>query len=133
MTDDSLVTIPSRYPVAETMQRLAAAVTARNMLVFARIDHADGAAKAGMRLRPTELLMFGHPKGGTPLMQEKQTAGIDLPLKALAWEDADGKVWLTLNGASWIARRHGLGEGSAAAVKALENAMTSVAREATGS
>jgi uncharacterized protein (DUF302 family) len=132
MTDDGLVTIPSRYPVAETMLRLAAAVAARNMLVFARIDHADGAAKMGQRLRPTELLIFGHPKGGTPLMQDRQTVGIDLPLKALAWEDAEGKVWLTLNGASWVAERHGLGAGSTAAVKAMEQAMTALTREVAG-
>ena len=91
MIDDGLFTISCHYPVAETMQRLVAAVTERNMLVFGRIDHSEGAARAGMSLRPTVLLNFGHPKGGTPLMQERQTAGIDLPLKALAWEDADGK------------------------------------------
>ena len=120
MTDDGLFTIASRFPVAETMQRLVAAVTERNMLVFGRIDHSEGAARAGMSLRPTVLLIFGHPKGGTPLMQERQTAGIDLPLKALAWEDADGKAWLTFNRASWISavartgcgRRGGKSNGS---------------------
>lgn len=132
MPDNGLVTIASRHPVAETMQRFAAAVTARNMLVFARIDHADGAAKAGMPLRPTELLIFGHAKGGTPLMQDRQTAGLDLPLKALAWQDADGKVWLTRNSASWIAQRHGLTHASAAAVAAIEQAMSTMAREAAG-
>jgi uncharacterized protein (DUF302 family) len=132
MSDNGLVTIPSQFPVAETMQRLIAAITARGMTVFARIDHADGAATVGLKLRSTELLVFGHPKGGTPLMQDRQTAGIDLPLKALAWQDADGKNWLTLNSASWIAQRHGLGGGSAAAVAALDQAMTALAREATG-
>ena len=130
MTDNGLVTIASRFPVAETIERLMAAITARNMLVFARIDHAGGAAKAGMSLRPTELLIFGHPKGGTPLMQDKQTAGIDLPLKALAWEDADGKVWLTFNTASWVAERHGLEDGGAA-VKAMDQMLPAVAKEAT--
>ena len=81
MIDDGLFTISCHYPVAETMQRLVAAVTERNMLVFGRIDHSEGAARAGMSLRPTVLLNFGHPKGGTPLMQERQTAGIDLPLR----------------------------------------------------
>ena len=75
-------------------------------MVFARIDHAAGAASVGMALRPTELLIFGNPKGGTPLMQDRQTAGIDLPVKALAWEDADGKTWLSYNDADWIAARH---------------------------
>jgi uncharacterized protein (DUF302 family) len=129
MTDNGLVTIASRFPVTETIERLVAAVTARNMLVFARIDHADGAAKAGMTLRPTELLIFGHPKGGTPLMQHKQTAGIDLPLKALAWEDADGKVWLTHNTASWIAERHWLNDGGPS-VKAMDQMLTAIAKEA---
>jgi uncharacterized protein (DUF302 family) len=130
-TDNGLVTSASPFSVSETMQRFAAAVTARGMTVFARFDHADGAANAGLRLRPTELLLFGHPKGGTPLMQDQQTAGIDLPLKALAWEDADGKVWLTRNSARWIAQRHGLGETSAAAVQAMEQMMSTVAQEAT--
>jgi uncharacterized protein (DUF302 family) len=130
MSDNGLVTIASRYPVAETMQRLVAAVTARRMTVFARVDHAGGAAQVGMQLRPTEFLLFGHPKGGTPLMQDRQTAGIDLPLKALAWQDADGKVWLTLNSARWIAQRHQLGESSATAVNAMDQALNAIAREA---
>jgi uncharacterized protein (DUF302 family) len=72
-----------------------------------------------MPLRPTELLIFGHPRGGTPLMQDVQTAGLDLPLRALAWEDADGRVWLTAPDARVLAARHGLGERSAAAVDAI--------------
>ena len=131
MTDNGLVTIPSQFSASETMQRLVAAVTARGMTVFARIDHADGAARVGMKLRPTELLIFGHPKGGTPLMLSRQTAGIDLPLKALAWQDADGMNWLTLNSAAWLAQRHELGTETAAAVKALDQAMTAIAQEAT--
>jgi uncharacterized protein (DUF302 family) len=131
MSDNGLVTVPSQFPAGETMQRLVAAVTARGMTVFARIDHADGAAKVGMTLRPTELLIFGHPKGGTPLMQSRQTAGIDLPLKALAWQDADGKNWLTLNSAAWLAQRHELSDETAAAVKAMDQAMTAIAQEAT--
>jgi uncharacterized protein (DUF302 family) len=103
MTANGLVTIPSQFPAGETMQRLVAAITARGITVFARIDHADGAAKVGMTLRPTELLIFGHPKGGTPLMLSRQTAGIDLPLRALAWQDDNGDNWLTLNSAAWLA------------------------------
>src|SRR5258707_12096876 len=101
MTDNGLVTIPSQFSASDTMQRLVAAITARGMTVFARIDHADGAAKVGMTLRPTELLIFGHPKGGTPLMLSRQTAGIDLPLKALAWQDDNRGKLLTPNSASW--------------------------------
>src|SRR5258707_7517977 len=119
MTDNGLATLPSQSPASETMQRFVAAVTARGMTVFARIDHADGAAKVGMKLRPTELLLFGHPKGGTPLMLSRQTAGIDLPLKALAWQDENGDNLLTLNSASWLAQRHGPRTPTAAAVEAM--------------
>ena len=131
MNENGLVTLASRFSVAETMQRLVAAVTARGMMVFARIDHADGAAQAGMNLRPTELLLFGHPKGGTPLMQDRQTAGIDLPLKVLAWEDAGGQTWLSYNDVAWIARRHGLGTASAAAVAAMSTMLQALMVEAT--
>ncbi len=85
MTSDGLITIESRFSVSQTIDRMADAVTAAGLLVFARIDHAKDAHEAGMELRPTELLIFGHPKGGTPLMRNQQTAGIDLPVKALVW------------------------------------------------
>lgn len=81
-------------------------------------------------MRPTELLIFGNPKGGTPLMQDRQTAGIDFPLKALAWEDADGKVWLTYNDAYWIAERHGLARSSTDAVKAIAAVMEAITKYA---
>jgi uncharacterized protein (DUF302 family) len=84
-----------------------------------------------MSLRPTCLVIFGNPKGGTPLMQDQQTAGIDLPLKALVWEDAAGKVWLSYDDAGWIAARHGLGAASAQAVKAIEGGLAAVAKAAT--
>jgi uncharacterized protein (DUF302 family) len=131
MSDNGLTTIASAHSVAETIDRLVAAITPLGMNVFARIDHAEGATKVGMPLRPTQLLLFGNPKGGTPLMQDKQTAGIDLPLKALAWEDADGKVWLSYNEASWIAQRHGLGAASAGAVAAMTKALQEIAAAAT--
>ena len=92
MLADGLITVASAHPVAETVDRLAAAAAAAGMTVFARVDHAAGAADAGMSLRPTELILVGNPRGGTPLMQDGQTAGIDLPLRALAWEDAGGRV-----------------------------------------
>jgi uncharacterized protein (DUF302 family) len=130
MTDNGLTTIASAHSVAETIDRLVAGITPLGMNVFARIDHAAGAAKVGMPLRPTQLLLFGNPKGGTPLMQDKQTAGIDLPLKALAWQDADGKVWLSYDEASWIAQRHGLGAASAAAVTAIAAGLEKVAKAA---
>jgi uncharacterized protein (DUF302 family) len=130
VTDNGLTTIASAYSVAETIDRVVAAITPLGMNVFARIDHAAGAATVGMPLRPTQLLLFGNPKGGTPLMQDQQTAGIDLPLKALAWEDAGGKVWLSYDEAAWIAQRHGLGAASAAAVTAIAGMLEKVTKAA---
>lgn len=130
---EGLVVLKSPHSVVETVVRVERAATARGLGIFARIDHAEGAAKAGMALRPTLLLMFGNPKGGTPLMQDRQTAGIDLPLKMLAWEDAEGTVWLGYNDPAWIAERHGLGPTSAAAVKAIATGLAAIAKEATGS
>ena len=127
---DGLVTLPSSYPVADTIDRLKDAVTAAGLQVFARIDHAAGAREAGLELRPTELL-FGNARGGTPLMQDKQTAGIDLPLKALAWADESGQAWLSYNDPAWIAERHGLGEPSAAAAATLRGAIAKLAHAAT--
>jgi uncharacterized protein (DUF302 family) len=133
MTDNGLITVASPFPVRETVDRLVAALDSRGFVVFARIDHADGAAKAGMVLWPTEVVIFGNPKGGTPLMQDQQTAGIDLPLKALVWEDAGRKVWLAYNDPAWLAQRHGLGASSAAALKAMEAGLSAIARAATQS
>jgi uncharacterized protein (DUF302 family) len=131
MAEDGLISIGSRHSARETMNRLLSGLAAHNMTVFARVDHAANATAAGMALRPTEVVMFGNPKGGTVLMQDRQIAGIDLPLKALVWEDADGKVWLSYNDPKWIAQRHGLGAGSAAAVEAMATALTAVAQDAT--
>src|SRR5260221_5349594 len=97
MSSNGLITVASKFSVGVTLDRLTAAVTSAGLLVFTRINHARNAEEGGLELRPTELPIFGHPKGGTPLMQDKQTAGIDLPVKALAWEDEAGEVWLTYN------------------------------------
>jgi uncharacterized protein (DUF302 family) len=131
MTGDGLITVASSFSVRETVERLVAFAASHGLTVFARIDHADGAARAGLPLRPTALVIFGHAKGGTPLMQDRQTAGIDLPLKALAWEDADGKVWLTCNDAAWIAQRHGLGPASRQAVQAMAAGVAAAVKAAT--
>lgn len=130
--DDGIVNVESRFTVAETIDRLVETVTGLGFNVFARIDHAAGARDVGMALRPTELLIFGNPKGGTPLMQERQIAGIDLPVKALAWQDETGKVWLSYNAAEWIAARHHLGDASKAAVQAIASGMSKVIGLATG-
>ena len=104
---DGLVEMKSPHPAAETMNRFEQAAKARGLTVFARIDHAAGAAKVGKTLRPTEVLIFGNPQGGTPLMECAQSVGIDLPLKALAWEDAQGQAWLAYNDPAWLMQRHG--------------------------
>jgi uncharacterized protein (DUF302 family) len=132
MSEQGLVTVASAFSVRETIDRLVAFAGAHGLIVFARIDHAEGAAKVGMPLRPTELLIFGQARGGTPLIKERQTVGIDLPLKALAWQDADGKVWLTCNDAAWIAARHGLAAASAEAVKAIAAGVAAAVKAATG-
>ncbi|RMD86905.1 MAG: DUF302 domain-containing protein [Alphaproteobacteria bacterium] len=93
------------------MDRLAEVATARGFRIFARIDHAAGAASVGRSLRPTALLIFGNPKGGAPLMEAAQTMAIDLPLKALVYEDADGRVWIAFNDPAYLVRRHHLAEG----------------------
>ena len=108
MSADGLITIPSSYGPGETMNRLRAEVKAKGMTIFAQIDHAAGATAVGLSLPPTELLIFGNAKGGTPLMQANQTIGIDLPLKALVWQDQSGKTWLSYNDPTWLATRHGL-------------------------
>ena len=133
MAADGLVTLPSSHGPNETMDRLEAEVKAKGMTVFARIDHAAGAAQVGLELRPTELLIFGNAKGGTPLMQAKQTIGIDLPLKALVWQDASGSTWLSYNDPRWLAERHGLGREVEAMVNAMTAALDAVARAATTS
>ncbi|MGP2492588.1 DUF302 domain-containing protein [Mesorhizobium sp. PUT5] len=130
-SENGIVSIESRFGVAETIDRLVETVTKAGLTVFARIDHAAGAAQADMPLRPTQLLIFGHPKGGTPLMQDRQIAGIDLPVKALAWEDETGRVWLSYNAAEWIAGRHGLGATSGQAVEALAKGLENAAGVAT--
>jgi uncharacterized protein (DUF302 family) len=132
MAGNGLISVESRFGVAETIDRLADSVTRAGLRVFARIDHAAGAREIGAPLRPTELLIFGHPNGGTPLMQDHQLAGIDLPIKALAWEDEQGKVWLSYNDAQWLAERHGLGDASRDAVAAIAAGMRKVVTAAAG-
>ena len=131
MAADGLTTIPSNHGPKETMDRLEAEIRAKGMVVFARIDHAAGAVQAGLPLRSTEVLLFGNAKAGTPLMQAEQTIGIDLPLKALVWQDANGRVWLSYNEPSWLAKRHGLTAESKATVDAMAEGLTNLARKVT--
>ena len=133
MAAGGLVTIESRFGPSETTDRLAAAVGARGMAVLGRIDHARAAAEVGLDLRPTEVLAFGNPKAGTPLMQDVQTIGIDLPLKALVWQDESGKTRISWNEPHWLAARHGVVEGHEATLAAMAAALAAVAAEAAGS
>lgn len=103
---DGLVAVKSPHSAKATMDKLEEVVKQRNLNVFARIDHAAGATKVGKSLRPTEVLIFGNPQGGTPFMECAQSVGIDLPLKALVWEDASGQVWLGYNDPAFLAKRH---------------------------
>lgn len=133
MAADGLITLKSSQGPKQTVDRLVAEVEAKGLTVFARIDHAAGASDAGLALRPTELVIFGNAKGGTPLMQANQAIGIDLPLKALVWQEASGDTWLSYNDPAWLARRHGLGSEVEAPVKAMTAMLGAVTRAATGS
>jgi uncharacterized protein (DUF302 family) len=133
MAADGLITIPSSFGPKDTTDRLAAEIRAKGMTVFARIDHAVGAAEVGLPLRPTELLIFGSAKAGTPLMQLNQAVGLDLPLKALVFEEAAGKVFLCYNDPRWLALRHGLGAAVSQTIDAMAAALDSVATKATRS
>jgi uncharacterized protein (DUF302 family) len=126
-----LVTLPSAYGVEETLRRLEALLAERGVHVFARVDHAAGAAKVGLPLRPTQVLLFGNPAAGTPLMQSRQTVGIDLPLKALAWEDEAGRTWLSYNRPDYLAQRHGIHDRGPA-VQAMTAGLEALARAAAG-
>ncbi len=124
-----LTAIKSPYSAAETMNRFEANAKQRGLNIFARIDHAAGAAKVGKTLRPTEVLIFGNAQGGTPFIECAQSVGIDLPLKVLVWEDAQGQVWLGYNDPAYIAQRHGVPQ--CPAVGALSKALSSLAEATT--
>ncbi|MFL6598995.1 MAG: DUF302 domain-containing protein [Chthoniobacterales bacterium] len=126
---EGLNSIRSSFGPKETMDRLVAEIGAKGLQVFARIDHAAGAAEVDLTLRPTELIIFGNARGGTPLMEASQTTGIDLPLKVLVWKDAEGKTWLSYNEPSWIIQRHHLGI-KAEIVDKLAAALRAIARKA---
>ncbi len=122
---EGLVDVPSPYTAKATMDRLEELVKARGLNVFARIDHAAAAAQIGKTLRPTALLIFGNAQGGTPFLACAQSVGIDLPLKALVWQDAAGQVWLSYNAPSFIAQRHAV--ANCPAVSGLQKALTGIA------
>ena len=128
---EGLTSIQSRFDPKETMNRLVAEINATGMTVFARIDHAAGATEVGLTLRPTELIIFGKARGGTPLMQAAQTIGIDLPLKALVWEDAAGKTWISYNEPKWIVQRHDVANAQPVVTK-MADLLSAISTTAAG-
>jgi uncharacterized protein (DUF302 family) len=128
---DGLTTLKSNFGPDETVNRLETEIKAHGMSVMARINHAALAAEAGLALRPTQVIIFGNPRGGTPLMQAKQTIGIDLPLKALVWQDDAGTTWLSWNEPAWLVQRHELG-GAEKMVAAMTSGLSDIAVKAAG-
>ena len=106
--NNGLIHTASPHSVAETLQRLEGILKSKGLTIFARVDHSGEAAKVGMEMHPTQLLIFGSPKGGTPVMLAAPSVAIDLPLKALVWEDDQGKVWITQNSPEYLQQRHGI-------------------------
>jgi len=128
--EPGLINLKSSHDVKNTADRLETVLKEKGMNVFLRIDHTEGARKVGQELRPTELVIFGNPKVGTPLMQCSQTAAIDLPQKALVWQDESGQVWLTYNDPQYLAKRHGI-DGCNAVLDKVRNALKNFAKAAT--
>ena len=131
MAADGLITLRSSFGPEETMSRFEAEVRARAMTIFSHIDHTAGAAAVGLPLRPTDLLIFGAAKVGTPLMQSAQTIGIDLPLKALVWQDEAGNTFLSYNDPAFVADRHGIGETAKPVIEAMSRVLKKMAAMST--
>jgi uncharacterized protein (DUF302 family) len=125
-----LTAVQSSHDVFQTADRLVSTLEGKGLKIFSRIDHAGAAEKAGLELRPTQLVLFGDPKLGTTLMHCGQTVAIDLPLKALVWEDAEGNVWLGYNTPDYLAERHGL-EGCEKQLQKVTEALEKFAKTAT--
>lgn len=128
--ENGLINVKSSRTVKETADRLESVLKEKGMTVFARIKHSDGAKKAGVDLRPTELVIFGNPKVGAPLMKCSQTVGIDLPQKALIWKDDTGQVWFTYNDPQYLSKRHGL-SACAGGIAKVEKALGNFTKAAT--
>ncbi|MGD8493724.1 MAG: DUF302 domain-containing protein [Desulfobacterales bacterium] len=128
--DTGLMNVKSSHDVKTTADRLESVLKEKGMTVFLRVNHSEGARKVGKQLRPTELVIFGNPKVGAPLMQCGQTVGIDLPQKALIWQDEGGQVWLTYNDPQYLAKRHGI-DGCKPVLDKVQNALKNFAQAAT--
>ena len=130
MAAEGLVNIASKSGFQETLARLKEEIASRSLALFAVIDHAKGAEEAGLALRPTTVLIFGNAKGGTPLMQANQTIGIDLPLRALVWEDGKGQTWISYNDPVWLAQRHALPAEAEKVVGMLRQGLEGIVKSA---
>jgi len=131
MATEGLVTLKSRNDPAQTLQRLEASIASHGMTIFARIDHAAGARRAGMELRPTTVVIFGAAKAGTPLMAMSQSLGLELPLKALVWQDESSQTFVSYNDPAWLVRRFSLPEAAKPIADKMRAALAAVAAEAT--
>lgn len=131
VADNGLISLKSSYSVIDTADRLEDILKKKGMTVFIRINHAEGAAKVGKKLRPTELVIFGNPRVGTPLMQCRQSVAIDLPQKALIWEDAKGQVWLSYNDPRYLKKRHNINQCDTV-INKIEHALGNFSRAAAG-
>ena len=129
MSIEGLVTLRRSFPPGETISWFQAEVRARAMTIFAHIDHASGAAAIGLLMRPTDLLVFGAAKAGTPLMQSSQTIGIDLPLKALVWQDEAGNTFLSYNDLAYVLGRHGFDSAVRPAIETMSAALKEMAEK----
>jgi len=127
---DGVIRIKSKHNVSETLDKLEMALKDKGMTIFKRVSHSDGAARVGLELRPTELMIFGNPRVGTPLMQCQQLAALDLPQKALVYEDEHGQVWFAYNDPEYMAQRHNV-SGCDDVVSKISNALANFARVAT--
>jgi uncharacterized protein (DUF302 family) len=125
--ENGIVTIPSHHSVDETVEKLENLLQAKGVKLFALIDHSGEAEKVGMRMRPTKLLIFGNPKAGTPLMIASPSIAIDLPMKAMIWEDANGKVWISYNAPAYLQARHSLPKELVQNIAAVEALATQAA------
>jgi uncharacterized protein (DUF302 family) len=132
MAADGLTTVESHFGPKETLDRLEGDVKAKGLTVFARIDHAAGAAAVSMQLLPTAVLIFGNARGGTPLMQANQLIGLDLPLKVLVWQDTSGKTWLSYADPGTLAKRYGLPAETTTAVSTLSGVLHALTTKAAG-
>jgi uncharacterized protein (DUF302 family) len=131
MSADGLITLRSRRDPAQTLDRLEASIASHGMTIFARIDHAAGAREAGMELRPTTVVIFGVAKAGTPLMAMSQSVGLELPLKALVWQDESGQTFVSYDDPAWLVRRFSLPEAAKPIAEKMQAAVAAVVADAT--